>query len=79
MNSTLISKKKVREIFEVLTDSELRQLEDRVAGYGWLSDTARRAEVHVNTIKKILMKGYGYPETIKKIRNILTHENSAHQ
>lgn len=58
-------------MYSQLKASELEELKKCIEGYGWLADSARRTGLHVNTIKKIISRGYGLGETVTKIRNIL--------
>lgn len=74
----MIYKEKLRDVHARLTDNELEMLKERIEGYGFLADCARRTGLHVNTIRKILEKGYGMADTINKIRNILLRENSTY-
>jgi len=69
MNSTTISTKKgIREAYASLTAEEIQALEQRIDGYGWLADSARRAGVHTNTIRNIIRRGYGTAEAVNRIR-----------
>lgn len=51
-----------------LSPEELEVLQERIEGYGWLVDSARRAGVHVNTIRNIIKRGYGSPDHVNRIR-----------
>jgi len=70
-NSTLESIKKIRDCHSVLTESELAELRRCTEGYGWLTDSARKAGLHTNTIKAIMRRGYGTAKIVNKIRNVL--------
>lgn len=55
-------------IVEQLTDSELRKLKRAVTGYGKFTQTAEKAGLHPNTLKGVILRGHGVPETIEKVR-----------
>lgn len=57
--------------YTALSEEEKQALEERIEGWGWLADSARRAGVHVNTIRNVLKRGYGEAETVNRIRNTL--------
>jgi hypothetical protein len=71
MNSTTNPTNKIRDIHSALEKDELQLLRERVNGYGWLSDSARKVGLHTNTIKGIIRRGYGRPDSVNRIRNIL--------
>ena len=51
-----------------LTKQEINRLRKMVLGYGNLQRVADRLGMHRNTVRLILDKGYGKPETIETIR-----------
>ena len=62
---------------EKLTASELRRLNKMVLGYGNFKTTAFNAGLHVETLRGILQRGYGAPESIAKIRTSILAETTA--
>lgn len=60
------------EIRASLTDSELRRIKRMVLGYGNFKATAKKADVHVETLRGVLARGYGETETVNKIRKVVT-------
>lgn len=60
---------------EALTKQELKRLKSMTTGYGNFQKVSDQAEMPVVTLRSIVQRGYGKPETIKKIREaILTEE-----
>jgi hypothetical protein len=57
---------------EQLTDTEKKQLQKATQGYGKIRGFSREAGIHENTLRMVLLKGSGKPETIKVIREKLT-------
>lgn len=56
---------------EKLRRTELNKLKKIVLGYGKFTATADKAGIHRETLRGIIDRGYGYPETIEKIRKVL--------
>ena len=52
-----------------LSPKEYQRLQAVTIGYGNLAAFARKVDLHVNTIRDILNRGTGKPETIKKLRS----------
>jgi hypothetical protein len=57
---------------EHLTKTELSKLKKTVLGHGKLRGFSRMAEIHENTLRDIIHKGYAKPETITKVRAVLS-------
>lgn len=53
---------------EALTKQELKRLKTMTTGYGNFQRVSDKAEMPVVTLRSIVQRGYGKPETIKKIR-----------
>lgn len=62
-------------IIERITPKEKAQLRRLVLGYGKLRSAASKAEIHENTLRNVIQKGYGEPDTVKKIRESLLQIN----
>lgn len=60
----------IANLREPLTDLEKSELKEMVLGYGNFAATAKRAGVHVETLRGVITRGYGEKETIKKIRRV---------
>lgn len=56
--------------FEKLTASELTRLKKRILGYGNFRRTAIELGTPEKTLRDVLNRGYGSPETISKIRGV---------
>lgn len=63
-------------VVEHLTKSEKARLKRMVLGYGNFRKAAIKSEVHINTLRNILDKGYGFPDTIQKVRQNLLNSTS---
>lgn len=55
-------------VIVTLSAKEYQKLKTVTIGYGKLRAFARKVELHENTIRDILNKGTGKPETISKVR-----------
>lgn len=58
-------------VVEKLSPAEKRKLKKIVLGYGNFTATADKAGIHRETLRGIIDRGYGQPETIEKIRKVL--------
>jgi hypothetical protein len=58
---------------ERLTDAELKKLKKAVLGYGNFSRQAEKAELPKPTLRDVILRGHGKPETIAKVRNLLSN------
>lgn len=63
------------ERIESLTNKEAKLLFDLTAGYGGITDAATATGLHHQTIRSIRKLGYGKPETISIIRNVLLNSD----
>lgn len=73
-NTTSNPKKSAKQagyIIEKLTDKERKALSEKTIGYGAFRAFARIVDIHENTLRAIMWKGSGKPETIKKVRKAL--------
>jgi hypothetical protein len=65
-------------IIERITTKEKSKLRELTLGYGKLRAAAFRAELHENTLRNVIQKGFGEPDTINKIRvNLLQGNNKS--
>lgn len=65
-------------VIEHLTRPELTRLKKMVLGYGNFKKVASTIpDMHPNTFRNILDKGYGIPENIEKIRMSLLQSKAA--
>jgi hypothetical protein len=55
---------------EELTASEKRKLKKMVTGYTNFKKTALEAGIHVETLRGVINRGYGAPDTVAKIRSL---------
>ncbi len=55
-----------------LTVKELMKLQKATQGYGKIRGFSREVGIHENTLRMVLLKGSGKPETISLIREKLT-------
>jgi hypothetical protein len=60
-----------RHEVEHLTSAELTKLKKAVLGYGNFTKTAEKAELPKPTLRDVILRGYGMPETIEKVRSVL--------
>lgn len=58
-------------VIEKFTRAELTKLKQRVLGYGKFKATANQIEIPETTLRSVIQRGYGTPETIAKIREYL--------
>lgn len=58
-------------VIESLTSGEMKKLKSMVLGYGRFKKTAKTIDIPETTLRSVINKGYGYPETISKIRTAL--------
>jgi hypothetical protein len=58
-------------VTESFTDMELTMLKQMVLGYGKFKKTALRIGIKETTLRSVIQRGYGRPETIAKIRTAL--------
>lgn len=56
---------------EALTPLEIKRLNKMVLGYRNFKSTAVNAGLHVETLRGVIQRGYGLPETIQKIRSVI--------
>lgn len=56
---------------EALTRQESNKLRKMVSGYGNFQKVSDIAEMSNRTLREVLNRGYGKPETIKKLREKL--------
>lgn len=65
-------------IIERITTKEKSKLRELTLGYGKLRAAANRADIHENTLRNVIQKGFGEPDTINKIRvNLLQYNNKS--
>jgi len=57
---------------EELTDTEKKKLKTVTQGYGRIRGFSREVGIHENTLRMVLLKGSGRPETIQMIRQKLS-------
>lgn len=58
-------------MIEKLNPSELRKLKKMVLGYGNFTATANKIGIHRETLRGIIDRGHGQPDSIEKIRTVL--------
>jgi hypothetical protein len=61
---------------EYLTRGEINNLKKQVLGYGKFKRMALRLEMPVTTLRDVINKGYGEPDTIVKIRKAFTEDTT---
>lgn len=59
-------------VVEHLTSKEMDQLKSKTTGYGRIRGFSREVGIHENTLRWILLKGSGKPDTIQLIRQKLS-------
>lgn len=65
------STKKTGYVIEKLSEDELAQLKQMVLGYGNFTKTAKVAKLPNPTLRDVILRGHGEPQTIKKVRRVL--------
>lgn len=59
-------------IIEKLSEEEIALLKLMVLGYGNFTKTAEKARLPKPTLRDVIFRGHGEPDTIKKIRKVLS-------
>jgi lambda repressor-like predicted transcriptional regulator len=58
-------------VIEKLTRDEVAKLKKVTTGYGKIRGFSREVGIHENTLRDVLLKGSGRPETIRLVRDKL--------
>lgn len=59
-------------VIESFTKAELSKIKQRVLGYGKFKAAANQIGIPETTLRAVIQRGYGTPETIAKIREYLS-------
>lgn len=70
-NTTTMEKTPKPFIIEELTPDEVSKLKQITTGYGMIRRFSRELGMHENTLRGVMLRGSGKPETIKLIRKKL--------
>lgn len=63
-------------VIEELTRLEISRLKKATSGYGRIRGFSRELGIHENTLRGVILRGSGKPDTIKIIREKLNSLNS---
>lgn len=58
-------------VIESFTRAELNKIKKMVLGYGKFKQTANQIGIEEVTLRSVINRGYGRPETLEKIRKVL--------
>lgn len=76
MYNTAMEAQTKRYETEALTKQESNRLRKMVLGYGNFQKVSELADMPNRTLREVLNRGYGKPETIKKLRDTVLDNKS---